>query len=104
MNKNLIYHKVSYIPPVISYSSVIFELFQYSPEYFHCLVCHIRYHHSQDEVLSKIYIFQVKHYDEYLLKMLRPIILLQFLSYWSISVLKLRFESKKTPKYFDEKI
>ena len=40
------------------------ELFTICSENFHCLVYHIKYNHNRDEVLQKVYIFQVKHFEE----------------------------------------
>ena len=57
-------------------------------ENFHCLVYHIKYHH--------------KAFRGILIKslLIRPIILLYFLIFWSTWALKLSFEFKTIPKSF----
>ena len=77
------------------------ELFLICSNNFDCLAYHVKYHHSRDEVLQKIYVvskaFRGRVTES---RLIRLIILLHSLIFWSTWALKLSFESKTNLKCF----
>ena len=104
MNVSPVHHNVLFLKLLELYQllqgRLYIEPFLICSDNFHCLVYHIKYHHSQ-ELIKALCIVSTAFRGRLIeSRLIRPITLLHFLIFWSTWALKLSFESKTIPKCF----